>query len=190
VRGASSSCASIMPPQFSPSSMASVVSQDKRRQFTADSEAKDMDGRTGGRIPSRSRNSPTAFSSSSGPACSPARPRCAFRWPSHDASSRVRLRCTVRDRMVPISGLARAKGCCVIMRNCGTRMRDTEKRAVPRDGRRGVRPTSGPTVGRLHGWDSLRLAYRKPSAALHSATKRRTPPSATRSLGGWPGPLF
>lgn len=36
------------PIPFSPGSMASVFSQDKRRHFTADSEAMDTDGRTDG----------------------------------------------------------------------------------------------------------------------------------------------
>ena len=153
--------------------MASVVSQDKRKQYTTDVEAKDTDGR----ISSRSRKSPSAFSSSSGSACSPARPRCACRWPSHDASSSVRLWYGVPDRTVTISGQAKARECCV--RNCGVLTCDTEKRAVPCRGMgtaESDRPSSSPAVERLHGWDRLLLACQKPSATLHRAAKRRTRP--------------
>ena len=47
-------------------------------------------------------------------------------------------------------------------------------RDVARDGRRGVRPIPSPTVERLH-WDSLRLVYQNPSAALQKRGKDEHP---------------
>lgn len=105
---------------------------------------KDMDGCT-----KASRNSPTVV---------PARPRSACRWPSHNASLTVKWWDIMRDRVVPISGLARTNGCCV--RSYGVRVcvRLGEAwRDVARDGHRGVSTNPSPTGERLH-WDSLRLS--------------------------------